>query len=57
MKSLISASLLFTASFATGWVAAPLFEAEPKQVSTPVPEQKPVKHYKNRYGEDIKQIV
>ena len=57
MKTLISASLLFTASFATGWVAAPLFEAEPKQVSTPVPEQKPVKHYKNRYGEDIRQIV
>ena len=57
MKTLISASLLFTASFAIGWVAAPLFEVEPKQVSKPVPEQKPVKHYKNRYGEDIRQIV
>ena len=57
MKTLISASLLFIASFAVGWVAAPLFENEPKQVSKPAPEQKPVKHYKNRYGEDIRQIV
>ena len=57
MKTLFSAGLLFIVSFAIGWVAAPLFEVEQKQVSTPVPEQKPVKHYKNRYGEDIKQIA
>ena len=57
MKTVFSVSLLFFASFAMGWVAAPLFEVEQKQLSTPAPEQKPVKHYKNRYGEDIKQIA
>lgn len=52
MKRITKPLVLFVCSFALGVCIAPVFEAEDEPVSEP--EQKPIQHYRDRYGEIIK---
>jgi hypothetical protein len=55
MKRLINPLILFVCSFALGVFIAPDIEVEKEPVSEPT--EKPIQHYRNRYGEIIKRTV
>ncbi|UCB53730.1 MAG: hypothetical protein JSW45_07065 [Thiotrichales bacterium] len=55
MKPVNKYLLVFVCSFAMGVCIAPVFKVEKEPVSEPT--QKPIQHYRNRYGEIIKRIV
>lgn len=55
MKNIATPLILFVCSFAVGVYVAPVFEVEKEPVSEPT--QKPIQHYRNRYGEKIKRTV
>ena len=55
MKPFSKTLLLFLCSFAVGVCIAPVFEIEEEPVSEPT--QKPIQHYRNRYGQTIKRLA
>jgi hypothetical protein len=55
MKPVSKTLVLFVCSFAVGVCIAPVFEIEEEPVSEPT--EKPIQHYRNRYGESIKRTV
>jgi hypothetical protein len=59
MKRFLKVCLLFIASFTVGTIIAPLFKLEAiTDVNTiNEPDSRPVQHYKDRYGDNIRRIV
>jgi hypothetical protein len=55
MKRLTTPLILFVCSFAVGFWVAPEIKIEKEPVSEPT--QKPIQHYRNRYGEKIKRTA
>ncbi len=55
MKRFTKPLLLFVCSFAVGYWIVPVPEIEKEPVSEPV--QKPIQHYRDRYGVTIKRTV
>jgi len=59
MKRFMNLCVLFIASFAIGTIIAPLFKIETIADTNTInePESRPIQHYKDRYGDDIRRIV
>lgn len=55
MERMTRPLILFVCSFVLGVCIAPVFEIEKEPVSEPT--QKPIQHYRDRYGATIKRTV
>ena len=55
MKRVAKPLVLFVCSFAVGVCVSPVFISEKEPVSEPT--QKPIQHYRDRYGAVIKRTV